>query len=44
MVARMSKDVTAGTTPYTAETIKPSSANLYCGAEVVENRYSDVTR
>jgi 2-keto-4-pentenoate hydratase len=44
MVARMSKDVTAGSTPYTAETIKPFVANLYCGSEVVENRYSDVTK
>jgi 2-keto-4-pentenoate hydratase len=44
MVARLSKDVTAGSTAYTAETIKPFVANLYCGAEVVENRYSDVTK
>ena len=44
MVARMAKDVTAGSTPYTAETIKPFVANLYCGAEVVENRYADVTK
>jgi 2-oxo-3-hexenedioate decarboxylase/2-keto-4-pentenoate hydratase len=43
MVARMSKDVTAGST-YTAETIKPFVANFHCGAEVVENRYSDVTK
>jgi 2-keto-4-pentenoate hydratase len=44
MVARMSKDVTAGIAPYTAETIKPFVANFYCGAEVVENRYADVTK
>ncbi|HEV7546324.1 MAG TPA: hypothetical protein VGO42_17325, partial [Reyranella sp.] len=44
MVARMSKDVTAGSTSYTAETIKPFVANFYCGAEVVENRYADVTK
>jgi 2-keto-4-pentenoate hydratase len=44
MVARMSKDVTDGGTPYTAETIKPFVANFYCGSEVVENRYSDVTK
>jgi 2-keto-4-pentenoate hydratase len=44
MVARMSKDVTAGSTAYTAETIKPFVANFYCGAEVVENRYADVTK
>src|ERR1700704_2830147 len=44
MVARMAKDVTAGNSPYTAETIKPFVANFYCGAEVVENRYADVTK
>jgi len=44
MVARMSKDVTDGGTPYTAETIKSFVANFYCGSEVVENRYSDVTK
>jgi 2-keto-4-pentenoate hydratase len=44
MVARMSKDVTAGGAPYTADTIKPFVANLYCGSEVVENRYADVTK
>jgi 2-keto-4-pentenoate hydratase len=44
MVARMSKDVTAGSAAYTAETIQPFVANLYCGAEVVENRYADVTK
>jgi 2-keto-4-pentenoate hydratase len=43
MVARMSKDVTAGST-YTAENIKPFVANFHCGAEVVENRYSDVAK
>jgi 2-keto-4-pentenoate hydratase len=40
----MAKDVTAASTPYTAETIKPFVANFYCGAEVVENRYADVTK
>ena len=44
MVARMSKDVPAGTTPYTADTIKPFVASLYCGAEVVENRYGDASK
>jgi 2-keto-4-pentenoate hydratase len=44
MVARLSKDVTAGKEPYTAESIKPYVANLYCGMEVVENRYGDVSR
>jgi 2-keto-4-pentenoate hydratase len=40
----MSKDVTAGSTAYTAETIKPFVAGFFCGAEVVENRYADVTK
>jgi len=44
MVARMAKDVTAANSPYTADTIKPFVANLYCGAEVVENRYGDVAK
>jgi 2-oxo-3-hexenedioate decarboxylase/2-keto-4-pentenoate hydratase len=44
MVARMAKDVTADNTPYTADTIKPYVANFYCGAEVVENRYGDVSK
>src|SRR6267143_2742715 len=44
MVARMAKDVAAGNSPYSADTIKPYVANLYCGAEVVENRYADVTK
>ena len=45
MVARMCEGrVTAGNSPYTAETIKPFVANLYCGAEVVENRYSDFSK
>ncbi len=44
MVARLSRDATAGDTPYTAATIMPFVANLYCGAEVVENRYADVSK
>jgi 2-oxo-3-hexenedioate decarboxylase/2-keto-4-pentenoate hydratase len=44
MVAKMSKDVTKGAASYTADTIKPFVANIYCGAEVVENRYADVTK
>lgn len=42
MVARIGKDAPAGSAPYTAETIKAHVANLYCGMEVVENRYGDV--
>ena len=33
-----------GHTADTAETIKPFVANFYCGAEVVEIRYSDFTK
>jgi 2-oxo-3-hexenedioate decarboxylase/2-keto-4-pentenoate hydratase len=38
----MSKDATAG--GYTADSIKASVASFHCGAEVVENRYGDVTK
>lgn len=41
MVARIARDVTAGSTPYTADSIRPYVANLYCGMEVVENRYGN---
>ena len=41
MVARISKDATAG--GYTADSIKAHVASFHCGAEVVENRYADVT-
>jgi len=44
LVARMASDVTAGSGPYTADTIRPFVANLYCGMELVENRYPDVTK
>ena len=44
-MARISKDTpTAGSQPYTADTIRAHVANLYCGAEVVENRYADVSK
>jgi len=42
MVARMSKDATAG--GYTADSIQAHVAGFHCGAEVVENRYADVTK
>src|SRR5215510_11210345 len=41
MVARLAKDVTSGSQPYTAETIKPFVSGFFCGAEVVDNRYAD---
>jgi 2-oxo-3-hexenedioate decarboxylase/2-keto-4-pentenoate hydratase len=40
----MSKDVPKGSAAFTAETIKPFVSGFYCGAEVVENRYADVTK
>ncbi|MBS0546344.1 MAG: fumarylacetoacetate hydrolase family protein [Proteobacteria bacterium] len=43
LVARMGKDAGPGTT-YTADTIKDHVANLYCGMELVDNRYADVTK
>ena len=43
MVARMAKDAPAGT-QYTADSIKDYVANLYCGMEVVENRYGDASK
>ncbi|MBS0223863.1 MAG: hypothetical protein JSR91_24305 [Proteobacteria bacterium] len=44
MVARIAHDVTAGSAAYTADSIRPYVANLYCGMEVVENRYGDVSK
>jgi 2-keto-4-pentenoate hydratase len=45
MVARLAKDVTAGNgASYTADSIRPYVANLYCGMEVVENRYGDASK
>src|SRR5260370_28315321 len=44
MVARLSTDATAANTPYTADTIKPFVAYLYCGAEGVANRYGDASK
>jgi 2-keto-4-pentenoate hydratase len=43
LVARMGKDAGPGTT-YTPASIKDYIANLYCGMEVVDNRYADVTK
>jgi 2-keto-4-pentenoate hydratase len=44
LVARIAKDAPAGGTPYTADSIRAHVANLYCGMEVVDNRYADVTK
>ena len=44
LVARIAKDAPAGGTPYTEGSIRTHIANLYCGMEVVDNRYVDVTK
>jgi 2-keto-4-pentenoate hydratase len=44
LVARISKDAPAGAGPYTADSIRGHVANLYCGMELVDNRYVDVTK
>jgi 2-oxo-3-hexenedioate decarboxylase/2-keto-4-pentenoate hydratase len=44
MVARISKDATAAGKPYTADSIKAHIGNLYCGMELVDNRYVDVAK
>jgi 2-keto-4-pentenoate hydratase len=43
LVARMSKDASSGST-YSADSIREHVANLYCGMELVDNRYTDVTK
>ncbi len=44
MVARIGRDATAAGKPYTADSIKAHIADLYCGMELVDNRYVDVTK
>ncbi len=44
LVARMSKDAPVASAPYTADSIRAYVANLYCGMELVDNRYADVTK
>src|SRR5262249_30765583 len=44
LVARISKHAPAGTGQYTADSIRGHVANLYCGMELVDNRYVDVTK
>ena len=43
LVARISRDAGMGA-PYTADTIGSLVANVYCGMELVDNRYADVTK
>jgi 2-keto-4-pentenoate hydratase len=44
LVARIGKDAPKGSQPYTAESIKDHVANLYCGMELVDNRYVDASK
>jgi 2-keto-4-pentenoate hydratase len=44
VVARMGRTVTAAAKPYDAESIKPFVGALFCGMEVVENRFADVAK
>jgi 2-oxo-3-hexenedioate decarboxylase/2-keto-4-pentenoate hydratase len=44
LVARISKDAPAGSTPYTADSIRDHVAALHCGMELVDNRYLDVMK
>jgi 2-oxo-3-hexenedioate decarboxylase/2-keto-4-pentenoate hydratase len=43
LVARIAKDAPAGT-KYTADNIGAYVANLYCGMELVDNRYADASK
>jgi len=44
LVARISKDAPAGGSPHTADSIRAHVSTLYCGMELVTNRYVDVTK
>lgn len=44
LVARISGDAPAGATPHTADSIRAHVSHLYCGMELVDNRYTDVTK
>jgi 2-oxo-3-hexenedioate decarboxylase/2-keto-4-pentenoate hydratase len=44
VVARIAREVPASGAPYDAESIKPFVGTLYCGMEVVENRFADVSK
>lgn len=43
MVVRIAKDTAPGT-KYTPDSIRAHIANVYCGMELVDNRYADVTK
>lgn len=44
VVARIGRDVAAGGAPYDRESIKPFIDALFCGMEVVENRFADIAK
>jgi len=44
LVARLAKDAPKGASPYTADSIRPYVANVYCGMELVDNRYVDANK
>jgi 2-keto-4-pentenoate hydratase len=44
LVVRIGKDASGGGAKYTADSIRGYVANVYCGMELVENRYVDVTK
>ncbi len=44
LVARIGKDASASGKPHTADSILAHISNLYCGMELVDNRYVDVTQ
>src|SRR5471032_1160866 len=44
LVARISRDAPKGSAPHTADSILGHIGNLYCGMELVDNRYADITK
>ena len=44
LVARIGKDAPKGGAAYTADSIRDHVANVYCGMELVDNRYVDANK
>ena len=44
LVVKIGKDAAAGSAKYTADSIRGHIANVWCGMELVDNRYADVTK
>ena len=44
LVARIGRDAPKGSAPHTASSICAHIANLYCGMELVDNRYVDISK